>query len=177
MRFIASLIISLFLHGLLLLSFSDKPNDASHSSNIGATRIKARIVSVKENTQKSGMKKNLKKKLLKKSNNVSDISKSKVSSGQNSKISKYLSKIRSMIVDNKYKNRLSSRLNLTGKVGLLFDVMRSGEFENLKVVSSSGKEPLDESALGTIKNIGSFPPIPDQIIVASLSVEIEIEYQ
>ena len=50
---------------------------------------------------------------------------------------KYLAKVRATIEKNKIYPKAAKRLNQTGKVNVNFDILKSGEIRNVKVLGKS----------------------------------------
>ena len=56
----------------------------------------------------------------------------------------------------------SARLGERGRVAIIFEIVRDGTVPQLRVVASSGSEPLDRAALAGIHASTPFPPLPSE---------------
>lgn len=54
----------------------------------------------------------------------------------------------------------SARLGQKGRVGIVFEILKDGSVPEVRLVSSSGAEPLDRAALASIHASNPFPPLP-----------------
>ncbi|MDD2897741.1 MAG: energy transducer TonB [Desulfuromonadaceae bacterium] len=71
-----------------------------------------------------------------------------------------LSYIRSVISKNLIYPSIARRMEWTGRVVLSFVVAEDGRIHSIRVKETSGYPVLDNSALQTVKNIGTFPRPP-----------------
>ena len=74
----------------------------------------------------------------------------------------YISKLRIEIDKNKSYPKISKRLNEQGRVVIYFRVLKTGMFENIKVINSSGKERLDKAALQALYDTKKYKPFLNQ---------------
>jgi TonB family protein len=56
----------------------------------------------------------------------------------------------------------SARLGEKGRVGIIFEILKDGSVPQLRLVASSGSEPLDRAALAGIHASIPFPPLPEE---------------
>jgi len=56
----------------------------------------------------------------------------------------------------------SARLGEKGRVAIVFEILKDGSVPQLRLVASSGSEPLDRAALAGIHASIPFPPLPDE---------------
>jgi len=56
----------------------------------------------------------------------------------------------------------SARLGEKGRVGIIFEILKDGSVPQLRLVASSGSEPLDRAALAGIRASIPFPPLPEE---------------
>jgi TonB family protein len=56
----------------------------------------------------------------------------------------------------------SARLGEKGRVGIVFEILKDGSVPQLRLVASSGSEPLDRAALAGIHASIPFPPLPEE---------------
>ena len=56
----------------------------------------------------------------------------------------------------------SARLGEKGRVGIVFEILKDGSVPQIRLVASSGADPLDRAALASIKASSPFRPLPDE---------------
>jgi TonB family protein len=56
----------------------------------------------------------------------------------------------------------SARLGEKGRVGIIFEILKDGSVPQLRLVASSGADPLDRAALTGIRASAPFPPLPHE---------------
>jgi TonB family protein len=56
----------------------------------------------------------------------------------------------------------SARLGEKGRVGIVFEILKDGTVPQLRLVASSGSDPLDRAALTGIHSSAPFPPLPPE---------------
>jgi TonB family protein len=54
----------------------------------------------------------------------------------------------------------SARLGQKGRVAIVFEILKDGSMPELRLVGSSGADPLDRAALASIRASAPFPPLP-----------------
>ncbi len=56
----------------------------------------------------------------------------------------------------------SARLGEKGRVGIIFEILKDGAVPQLRLVASSGADPLDRAAMTAIHASSPFPPLPTE---------------
>jgi TonB family protein len=56
----------------------------------------------------------------------------------------------------------SARLGEKGRVGIVFEILKDGSVPQLRLVASSGSDPLDRAAVAGIHSSIPFPPLPEE---------------
>ena len=56
----------------------------------------------------------------------------------------------------------SARLGEKGRVGVVFEILKDGSVPQLRLVASSGSDPLDRAAVNGIRASIPFPPLPQE---------------
>ena len=56
----------------------------------------------------------------------------------------------------------SARLGERGRVGIVFEILKDGSVPQLRLVASSGSDPLDRAAVAGVRSSIPFPPLPDE---------------
>ena len=56
----------------------------------------------------------------------------------------------------------SARLGQKGRVAVVFEILKDGSVPELRLVGSSGAEPLDRAALSGVRASIPFPPLPEE---------------
>ncbi len=56
----------------------------------------------------------------------------------------------------------SARLGEKGRCAIVFEILRDGSVPQIRLVSSSGFDPLDRAALASIRASNPFPPLPQE---------------
>lgn len=57
---------------------------------------------------------------------------------------------------------VSARLGQKGRVVIVFEILKDGAVPELRLVGSSGSDPLDRAAAGAIQASNPFPPLPEE---------------
>jgi len=57
---------------------------------------------------------------------------------------------------------IAAQMGQKGRVAIVFDIVKDGSVPNIRLVGSSGSEPLDRAALSSINMSNPFPRLPDQ---------------
>ena len=63
-----------------------------------------------------------------------------------------------------------------GTVHIKFTILSTGFTKNIKIIKSSGFNILDKEAISTIKRAQPFPPIPEEMKVSSLTMEVSVVF-
>jgi len=56
----------------------------------------------------------------------------------------------------------SARLGEKGRVAIVFEILKDGSVPQLRLVASSGSDPLDRAAVAGIRASIPFPPLPEE---------------
>ncbi|MGH9326970.1 MAG: energy transducer TonB family protein [Terriglobia bacterium] len=70
----------------------------------------------------------------------------------------------------------SARLGEQGRVAIVFEILKDGSVPQLRLVSSSGKVPLDRGAIAGIRASIPFPPLPSQFTGKHLVLQFNFFY-
>jgi TonB family protein len=57
---------------------------------------------------------------------------------------------------------VAARLGQKGRVAIIFEILKDGSVPELRLVGSSGSDPLDRAAVGAIRASNPFPPLPEE---------------
>ena len=57
---------------------------------------------------------------------------------------------------------VAARLGQKGRVAIVFEILKDGSVPELRLVGSSGSDPLDRAAVGAIRASNPFPPLPEE---------------
>ncbi|MBD63588.1 MAG: hypothetical protein CME62_00135 [Halobacteriovoraceae bacterium] len=186
MKLILSLIVSLALHGLMILSLDQSHleflNNFAQKNKLNALKSRIYIQEVKteiiEKTKPSSEKVSaLPKKQPRKKTIVDDQTNQSRSGGEDSQMAAFLGEVREVIVKNKYKSRVATRLQLDGVVEVEFTLKAPNKIVDLKIKNSSGKMPLDESALETVRRVTNFPTIPNSLELNEIPISFKLKFE
>ncbi len=89
----------------------------------------------------------------------------------------YFQKILTRIESTKRYPRFAKERGLEGKVHLEFVIGGDGRIKDLKVISTSGFQILDQDAVATLRRAGPFPPVPGRSAAEKIAVRLAITYQ
>ena len=89
----------------------------------------------------------------------------------------YLTKVKSLIEQNKDYPKTAKRLNQSGKVFVKFVITKDGEIKNCIIEKSSQFESLDKASLEILMKIASFEAIPKELNRSSWEIIVPISYQ
>ena len=92
-------------------------------------------------------------------------------------IDNYASKLRNEINKNKNYPAISRKLKEEGRVVLSFRVLKSGQFNNMRILLSSYKERLDEAALNALYDTKEFESFYESINKEFLDFELALEFK
>lgn len=188
--FLFSLLVSFLGHALFLFGFSqfDKSKQTHFAKNEGQARVKVSVQLREKVIQKKVEPKKKEKKEISETPKpkpfplpvaeMETASKAQKmdEQGQQTLVANYLTQVRSQIAKLKYKNRISTKLNLKGTVVLALNIEWPNTLKELKIFDSSGLEPLDESALETVNRISQFPSMPQELENFTLPVKVILIY-
>lgn len=57
---------------------------------------------------------------------------------------------------------VTARLGTKGRVAIVFEILKDGSVPELRLVASSGSDPLDRAAVAAIRASNPFPPLPEE---------------
>jgi TonB family protein len=57
---------------------------------------------------------------------------------------------------------VAARLGQKGRVAIIFEILKDGSVPELRLVGTSGSDPLDRAAVGAIRASNPFPPLPEE---------------
>jgi protein TonB len=97
--------------------------------------------------------------------------------GTDTPLSRYVSKIRVMIAENKQYPKRARYLGQEGTVVLKITIEKSGKIKKLKVEKAPNSQILVNASKDLLKKIVKFPSIPDDVLLQELSLNIPIVYQ
>ena len=87
---------------------------------------------------------------------------------------RYQNIVRQMIEEKKEYPYWAKIRGIEGRVHLKFVILSNGEVQNIEIVRSSGSSILDKEAISTIKRASPFPPIPKELELSLIQMEIPI---
>lgn len=70
----------------------------------------------------------------------------------------------------------SARLGEKGRVAIIFEIVKDGSVPQIRLVATSGADPLDRAALGSIRASNPFPPLPTEFTGNHLVLEFIFLY-
>lgn len=89
----------------------------------------------------------------------------------------YYSKVRNMIERKKRYPSIAKKLRQEGIVHVTFTISKNGAISDIRLVKKCPYERLNRAAIRVLKEIGSFPPIPEEIGKQSISLSVLIRYK
>lgn len=89
----------------------------------------------------------------------------------------YISKIIKMIERKKRYPRISKKMRHEGVVNITFTINKNGTIRHIGPIKKCSHERLNRAAVRILKEIGSFPPIPEEMGKESLSLSVSIRYK
>lgn len=89
----------------------------------------------------------------------------------------YLSIVRASVERQRHYPLLARRRRIEGTAVISFGVARSGSVGELKVLKSSGHEALDQAAVDAVRGAGRFPPIPPDLGLERVTLEIPMVFK
>ena len=173
--------ITLFVHSVFLFGFDINEifKKENFSKKKGPPNSNIKVTIKRDHSKvilKKRIQKNKQKILERKSKKVVDRSFNK-DGGSKSLIAKYYTKVRSLILKYRQKNRIARKLKLKGVVTGSFNLVYPNKMEGLKIFKTSHYKPLDESAILTIRSIDKFPQMPKSFKDSSIPIIFEIIYE
>jgi TonB family protein len=70
----------------------------------------------------------------------------------------------------------SARLGQKGRVSLVFEILKDGSVPEIRLVASSGADPLDRAAIASIRASNPFPPLPPEFTGKHLVLQFNYLY-
>lgn len=70
----------------------------------------------------------------------------------------------------------SARLGQKGRVSLVFEIVKDGSVPEMRLVASSGSDPLDRAAIASIRASNPFPPLPEEFTGKHLVLQFNFLY-
>ncbi len=89
----------------------------------------------------------------------------------------YFSKVRNMIERKKRYPSIAKKLRQEGTVHVTFTISKNGAISDIRLVKKCPHERLNRAAVRVLKEIGSFPPIPEEVGKQSISLSVLIRYK
>ena len=71
---------------------------------------------------------------------------------------------------------VAARLGQKGRVVIVFEILKDGSVPELRLVGSSGSDPLDRAAAGAIQASNPFPPLPQEFTGEHLVLQFVFLY-
>lgn len=71
---------------------------------------------------------------------------------------------------------VTARLGQKGRVAIVFAILKDGSVPELRLVASSGSEPLDRAAIAAIRASNPFPPLPEAFTGENLVLQFIFLY-
>jgi TonB family protein len=65
----------------------------------------------------------------------------------------------------------SARLGEKGRVAIVFEILKDGSVPQIRLIGSSGSDPLDRAAAASIRASIPFPPLPEEFTGNHLVLE------
>lgn len=65
----------------------------------------------------------------------------------------------------------TARLGQKGRVAIVFEIVKDGSVPQIRLVASSGSDPLDRAAIASIRASNPFPPLPEEFTGKHLVLE------
>lgn len=89
---------------------------------------------------------------------------------------RYKESLRSRIDEEKYYPPMSRRMGQRGTAIVGFTLLKDGHIINTRVLKSSGFSRLDDAAKEAVTKVGEFDPIPDELGMNSMDLEIPVKF-
>jgi periplasmic protein TonB len=91
-------------------------------------------------------------------------------------LAQYKEALRAKIDSHKFYPTMSRRMGQRGTAIVAFTLLKDGHIINARVLKSSGFSRLDDAAKVAVTSVREFDPIPDEIGVNSLDLEIPVKF-
>ena len=97
--------------------------------------------------------------------------------GSNSPLARYINQIVLLIEKNKQYPKRAKFLGQEGTVLLRIEISKNGEVVKIEVKEAPPFQALVDAALKIIKQVGSFPDIPDDVSSNGITINVPINYK
>lgn len=91
-------------------------------------------------------------------------------------LAQYKESLRAKIDAQKFYPTMSRRMGQRGTAIVAFTLLKDGHIINARVLKSSGFARLDEAAKTAVTSVKEFDPIPDEIGLNSIDLEIPVRF-
>ncbi|MBU2568141.1 MAG: energy transducer TonB [Elusimicrobia bacterium] len=65
---------------------------------------------------------------------------------------------------------------IEGIVYLRFTILSDGQTDKIKIIKSSGYKILDQSAVNTVRKANLFPPLPEELNIPCVQIQVNLVY-
>lgn len=89
----------------------------------------------------------------------------------------YIKEVKSKIEQKKYYPKKAKRLKREGIVEVRFTIAKDGSVKDVELTNPSRYKSLNKGALKTLKSVGKFKPIPDELKLEEWEIIVPIEYR
>ncbi len=185
-RFLTHLVIVVILHLIFLIARGlEIPQSVQRDSKnvVVMSIMESRTeTSVPENRPKPKVKPKIPKKSVKAKEEVSEVIEETVAAptsksiGVKDLLAQYKEALRARIDAEKFYPTMSRRMGQRGTAIVAFTLLKDGHIINARVLKSSGYSRLDEAAKAAVTSVKEFDPIPDEIGVNSMDLEIPVKF-
>jgi periplasmic protein TonB len=90
--------------------------------------------------------------------------------------SRYLAELQRAIARHRFYPRDARRRGLEGEVAISFVIQADGRITDVRVARSSGSDSLDHAGVRTLKDLGRFRPIPEELGRSRWMLRVPISY-
>jgi protein TonB len=90
--------------------------------------------------------------------------------------SRYLAELQQAIARHRFYPRHARRRGLEGEVAISFVIQADGRITDVRVAKSSGSDSLDQAGVRTLKDVGRFRPIPEELGRSRWVLRVPISY-
>lgn len=184
-RFLTHLVIVISLHLLFLVGRSLKlPQSVKKdSSNVVVMSILESRSETPVREQKPKLKPKPKKQVVEAKEEVSEVVEETRAAaptpqgpGVRDLLAQYKESLRARIDAEKFYPTMSRRMGQRGTAIVGFTLLKDGHIINARVLKSSGYSRLDEAAKMAVTSVKEFDPIPDEIGLMSMNLEIPVKF-
>lgn len=97
--------------------------------------------------------------------------------GVDTPLARYVKKVRDMIVKNHHYPKRARYLNQYGLVVLKITIDQTGKIKKIKIEKAPPYKILIDASKDTINEIGTFPPIPAEVLLQELTLNVPFNYK